>query len=108
MGTVDLSHIERFAAEIGREFAPEQVILFGSYARGEAGPSSDIDLLVVMPGEVTGVRVAAEIIARLNPKMPVELVVRSSRQLRERLAMNDYFLHEVVSTGKRLYAAPLH
>lgn len=29
-------------------FAPHQVILFGSAARGEAGPDSDIDLLVVV------------------------------------------------------------
>jgi predicted nucleotidyltransferase len=30
-------------------FRPEKVILFGSHARGEAGPDSDVDLLVVMP-----------------------------------------------------------
>jgi predicted nucleotidyltransferase len=29
-------------------FAPERIILFGSWARGEAGPDSDVDLLVVM------------------------------------------------------------
>jgi predicted nucleotidyltransferase len=29
---------------------PEQIILFGSYARGEAGPDSDLDLLVVVQG----------------------------------------------------------
>lgn len=29
-------------------FAPCKVILFGSYARGEAGPDSDYDLLVVI------------------------------------------------------------
>ncbi|MEK7384416.1 MAG: nucleotidyltransferase domain-containing protein [Elusimicrobiota bacterium] len=34
---------------IVRGFSPEQVILFGSYARGEAGPDSDVDLLVVLP-----------------------------------------------------------
>lgn len=108
MGTVALSDIQRFAAEIAREFAPEQVILFGSYARGTAGPDSDVDLLVVMPGEVSGARMAAEIITRLKPTLPLELIVRSSRQLRERLAMNDYFLREVVTTGKELYAAPHH
>jgi hypothetical protein len=32
-----------------REFQPARVILFGSRARGDAGPDSDIDLLVVMP-----------------------------------------------------------
>ena len=30
-------------------FAPLRVVLFGSYARGEAGPDSDADLLVVLP-----------------------------------------------------------
>jgi predicted nucleotidyltransferase len=29
---------------------PERVVLFGSYARGEAGPDSDLDLLVVVRG----------------------------------------------------------
>jgi predicted nucleotidyltransferase len=28
-----------------------QVILFGSAARGELGPESDVDLLVILPGE---------------------------------------------------------
>jgi predicted nucleotidyltransferase len=36
-------------ARIVKRFHPEQVILFGSYARGDAGPDSDVDLLVVMP-----------------------------------------------------------
>ncbi len=32
-----------------QQFDPEQIILFGSHARGTAGPDSDVDLLVVMP-----------------------------------------------------------
>jgi len=30
------------------KFHPDRIILFGSHARGEAGPDSDVDLLVVM------------------------------------------------------------
>jgi len=108
MGTVAYSSIQQLAADIAREFAPEQVILFGSYAKGTAGPDSDVDLLVIMPGELSGPRMAAEIITRLKPLLPLELIVRSSRQLRERLAMNDFFLQEVMTTGKKLYAAPHH
>ena len=36
-------------ARIVERFRPERVILFGSYARGDARPDSDVDLLVVMP-----------------------------------------------------------
>jgi len=31
------------------QFHPDKIILFGSHARGQAGPDSDVDLLVVMP-----------------------------------------------------------
>ena len=41
--------IREMVDRIVRGFSPEQVILFGSYARGEAGPDSDVDLLVVLP-----------------------------------------------------------
>ena len=34
---------------IARQFDPLRIILFGSWARGDARPDSDIDLLVVLP-----------------------------------------------------------
>ena len=108
MGIVAFTDIQRFAADVAREFLPERVILFGSYAMGNAGTESDVDLLVVMQGDVSGVRVAVDIFTRLKPTLPVELVVRSSRQSKERLALNDLFLKEIISTGKELYAAPHH
>lgn len=106
MGIIAFADIQKLAQEMGHEFSPERVILFGSYARGTASAESDVDLLVIMPGEVSGARVAADIITRLKPTLPIELIVRSSRQLQERLAMNDFFLREIVATGKELYAAP--
>src|SRR5438093_12578866 len=42
------SCIDRMVKRIVKKFHPEQIILFGSQARGDAGPDSDIDLLVVM------------------------------------------------------------
>jgi uncharacterized protein len=46
--------IDRMVRRIVKQFHPDRVILFGSHARGNAGPDSDVDLLVVMP--VTGSR----------------------------------------------------
>ena len=44
---VAMNRIEEFGRLIGREFDAEQVILFGSYARGAVTEDSDVDLLVV-------------------------------------------------------------
>lgn len=41
--------IQEMVRRIVAKFDPVQIILFGSYARGTAGPDSDVDLLVVMP-----------------------------------------------------------
>lgn len=40
--------IREMARRIAERFDPEKIILFGSHARGDAGPDSDVDLLVVM------------------------------------------------------------
>ena len=43
------SAIRKMVHCIVRRFQPEQIILFGSYARGDANADSDVDFLVVMP-----------------------------------------------------------
>jgi len=45
--------------------APEKIVLFGSAARGEAGPDSDLDLLVIKAGEYRRLDVMAGISAEL-------------------------------------------
>ena len=61
---------------IVRQFMPDKIILFGSHARGSAGPDSDVDLLIVMP--VTGSKreKAVEIgVALHDIRVPKDLIV---------------------------------
>jgi predicted nucleotidyltransferase len=92
---------ERIAAE----FHPERIILFGSHACGQPTAVSDVDLLVVTAQGTDGYRKAAEISDRVRPAFPVDILVRTTAALRERLALNDFFLREVVEKGIVLYDA---
>jgi len=47
MGTATPAAVRTMVDRIVQRFQPERVILFGSHARGDAGPDSDVDLLVV-------------------------------------------------------------
>ena len=47
MARVDDALLRRMTAAIVEAADPERVILFGSRARGDAGPDSDVDLVVV-------------------------------------------------------------
>ena len=68
--------IEEMVQRIVSQFNPETIILFGSHARGEAGPDSDVDLLVVMAVEGSKRRKATEIdVALFGINVPVDLIV---------------------------------
>ena len=45
--------------ELRREFGVESIALFGSAARGNAGPLSDVDILVDVPGPISLFRLVA-------------------------------------------------
>lgn len=53
--------IEEMVRRVVERFAPERIILFGSRATGQAAPSSDADLLVVMHCAVSPREQAVEI-----------------------------------------------
>jgi uncharacterized protein len=68
--------IREMVRRIAAQFHPDKIILFGSHARGKAGPDSDVDLLVVMPVEGSKRRKATEIDGALADRtIPVDLIV---------------------------------
>jgi predicted nucleotidyltransferase len=100
---ISKNRIQELALRIALEFQPERIILFGSYARGDATPDSDVDLLVVLPHKGKGWRRAAEIRSRLRPDFPLDLLVRTPEEISKRLAEGDPFIGELAEKGEILY-----
>ena len=68
--------IGTMVARIVDRFDPERIILFGSHARGDARPDSDVDLLVVMPVEGSRREKAIEIGVALDDILvPKDIIV---------------------------------
>jgi uncharacterized protein len=99
------AHIEKLCERIAHEFRPEKIILFGSYAYGNPTPDSDVDLLVVMPYSGSALHKAGEILSQLQVWMPVDVIVRSAEDIRQRLKLGDRFMQEVLERGKIMYEA---
>ena len=102
---IDRQKITSFAAEVARQFHPERIVLFGSYARGIPTLDSDVDLLVIMPHEGHSAVQAAKILTRIRSGFPVDLIVRSPQVIQQRLAMDDFFITEILEQGQTLYEA---
>ena len=98
--------IKNFGRRLVREFKPRKVVLFGSYAYGKPSPDSDVDLLVVMPLNGNPVDKSVEMRLKLQPRFPLDLLVRTPAKIKERLAMGDDFIKDIFDKGKVLYEAP--
>src|SRR5438132_5708862 len=102
---IPLTAIRRYARQIAERFRPDRIILFGSYAYGQPHADSDVDLLVVMPAR-NQLDQAFKIHSTLLPPFPLDIIVRTPKNLEWRLEEGDWFLREVVSKGKVLYEKP--
>jgi predicted nucleotidyltransferase len=88
-------------------YHPEQIYLFGSTARGEAGPDSDYDLMVVVP-DSTPVSLrdsgrAYKAIWRLG--MATDVLVWTRSDFVDRLPLKASLPSTIARQGKLLYAA---
>src|SRR6266852_3150802 len=101
---VSMRVIRRFARQVAERFQPEKIILFGSHAYGTPHEDSDVDILVVMEAR-NQLDMAFKIHWTIQPPFPLDIVVRTPKNMKWRLEEGDSFLREIVSKGKVLYEA---
>jgi len=100
---VDMGSIQAVADRIAREYDPDRIILFGSYAYGSASASSDVDILVVMSFEGGNFRQSMDILNRIAPPFATDLLARKPDDTRRRYELGDPLIREALDKGKVLY-----
>lgn len=103
--TATQAHIGRMVKRIVEKFDPERIILFGSQARGDAGPDSDVDLLVVMDVEGSKLEKRLEIRGALRDFLvPLDILVTSPEEFAWRKDVVGTIEWPASREGKVLYA----
>lgn len=95
------------AAAIRRLITDAEVRLFGSRARGEAGPDSDVDLLITAPDAWLASQDRFALLADLwgavaQADLSVDLVLHSSSEANRRARQPGSLVHEAMREGVRL------
>ena len=94
--------LRAIAERLRRDYGAERVVLYGSYARGEAGPDSDLDLLVIAPSRERFFDRMASVLRLsrdLRAGLPLSPMVLTPEEVEQRLARGDQFVADILSSG---------
>jgi predicted nucleotidyltransferase len=100
-----LAHtLREMVKRLVERFDPEQIVLFGSHARGTARSDSDIDLLVIMP--VSGSKRAKQVELRVALRdfdIPKDIIVATPEEIDRRRNIVGTIIRPALREGKVLY-----
>lgn len=81
-----------------------RVLLFGSHARGDAGPDSDLDFLVIDPDVKSEFREMIRLRRSLRGlAVPADVIVVTPEAFEERRRVRGDFLHAVAREARVLH-----
>ena len=102
----EIEELDEIIRRIVRIAAPERIILFGSTARGDAGPDSDLDLLVVKAGNVHRRELAGQIYAALvGLDRSVDVIVVTTEDVERYRNSHALVIAPALREGRVIYAA---
>jgi predicted nucleotidyltransferase len=100
------AQIDEAARRIVAAAPGARVILFGSHARGEAGPDSDVDLLVVEPRVDDRFAEIVRLQRVLAPlRLPADVIVVSEQHVEEWGDVESTMVHDALREGRVLAQA---
>ena len=88
-----------------KPLAPERIILFGSYAKGNPKPESDIDILIIQRSNKTPSERIADALKLVWGSVPhIEPQVFTPEEFQQAIQQNRFFItQEVLKYGKTIY-----
>ena len=101
---VAFNEIEKVAKKIGEQAEARTVVLFGSYARGQAGADSDVDLLVIAESDLPRYKRSRQLHLMFNPyPFAMDILVYTPKEVETERQFELSFISRVLREGKSLY-----
>jgi len=102
---IDQREIESVAQRIGKATDAERIVLFGSYARGTAVDTSDVDLLIIANSSLPRFKRSRELYKLFDPHpFGMDLIVYTPDEIERGKRSEVSFVSAVLREGKTVYA----
>ena len=100
-----MERIKAISERLKKEYKAQKVILYGSYAKGEATEDSDVDIFIIAPAEerfLDRMARVLEIVRDLYDGLALSPIVLRPEEVAERLRVGDQFVQEILESGVEL------
>lgn len=102
--TITDKKIKEISNIIAKNYAPDKIILFGSYATGNYNENSDIDLLIIKDTDKPRYKRGQAVRKFLYGSMvPIDIIVYTNSEIEKNKDTKYTFIYEVLKTGKIIY-----
>lgn len=98
--------IYAMAEKIKKEYGPEKIILFGSYAWGQPEKDSDVDLFIIKETNQKHrqrMLTVRRLLSEENSLVGMDILVYTPQEVSERLKIGDSFISKILNKGDVLY-----
>ena len=96
--------VQEMVRRLAEAVQPERILLFGSHARGNAGPDSDVDLLVIAPSELPPWRRTPPLYRLLaGAGLPKDLLWYTAEEVADWQGVRSHFLTGALREGQVVY-----
>ncbi len=98
------TEIKKITRQLVKNYKPEKIILFGSFACGKPTKDSDVDLLVIKDTKKEYYKRIPEVRSYLrNINHAFDILVMTPKEIIKRLKLGDFFIKDIINRGKVLY-----
>jgi predicted nucleotidyltransferase len=102
---LDPAVLQDILARIVKIAKPEKIILFGSAARGQMGPNSDVDLLIIKSGRYNHGRLIDKLYMNMEGEEAVDILIFTPQEIEQYRDCPYLVIYPALREGKVVYAA---
>ena len=101
---IDQPSVEQITEKIVAAFGPRRIVLFGSRARGDAGPESDLDVLIEMESDLAPAERIRAVDRLFTPRVwPLDVLVFTPEEAARQRASRNSLVQTAEREGRVLY-----
>ena len=97
-----INELERIKQQIIEHYSPIKIILFGSLAKKQIKPTSDIDICIIA-NTSDKISFVNKLYAEIDTKFPIDIILYTEKEWEMLKDEETSFLHKILMEGEIIY-----